>query len=666
LLADPDWAAPVRLTLRKPVDKQRSLVGREARPSLAHALHCSISYRAALDRDHAAALLTALQARQDQPVLVPAWPFLRPYDDYLESAAPVRGGLYLAFNAANPSSFSLVIDVELDQYTYDWAVPVLWCKPERAPKVVLDTPEFTTVQFEFREDGPAQFPLQPVERSWTSGPALGAYSPYVFPWVHGGLRAQDSGADLIAVDRRTLGPSGRMQAAAAYEQDAERLVSAEVAVESADDIAALMRWFADHGGSTPFYVSSGQSVCRLVSVDQPGDDYILEVDNAALLGANRVLAIHRYGLPLEIRRVASIAGNYLDIGGALGSPLPTSTDVLALAALARHAQDEIELSFASPEYATSTLHFRELPAEYTIPTGETRGTTMGALAIVAWLYEIVLDWGGASVQTTRLTSHERTVTAGGQTYIARPIEHGEILRSLRLERDNLSIRTRWWDNCPWRVWLPGYMDAKMLMRIYRCTVNASGVGGTPVLRYTGEVDKVTFDGPFIEAQLRGINNLFDRRCPRRLMQQGCNHALFDAGCTLDLEEWQFAGSVESWDGNEVSVGNLETPEGVTGWTSADYFALGYLEYVASGETIRHGILRSSYDLGEDVLELILARPLRGNAPAGVTVVPGCDGMPVTCHDKFNNRVNFGGFPEVPTKSPSFQPLKKSTSNSGKK
>jgi uncharacterized phage protein (TIGR02218 family) len=212
-----------------------------------------------------------------------------------------------------------------------------------------------------------------------------------------------------------------------------------------------------------------------------------------------------------------------------------------------------------------------------------------------------------------------------------------------------------------------------MLAIKECDVSGS-TGSNVVQRWSGEIARVSFDGPFVQIQARGAYALFDQPLPRRLIQPQCNHILFDAGCGLSRSAWSFTAEVVSGSGHSVTLDTWGLSGGLpTGWGFANYFALGYLER-SSGEKLP---ILASGELagGEIVLTLDRAPSVAFSASEAVVIVPGCDGRRETCQayhvtnssqGKFNNYAQFGGAPYVPAKNPAFTPPKRTSSQEGKK
>jgi uncharacterized phage protein (TIGR02218 family) len=215
------------------------------------------------------------------------------------------------------------------------------------------------------------------------------------------------------------------------------------------------------------------------------------------------------------------------------------------------------------------------------------------------------------------------------------------------------------------------------VNVFECDV-AAGVGTDVVQIWGGEATGAEFDGPMLAIKCSGANALFDRRLPRLLLQRSCNHALFDSGCALDRADWTLTAKVYTYAGTTLVLDTFARTGGLPdGFGFAHWLAMGYVERTVTGIIHRSLIFDSAAIDGSSRISLTLGSTASPAFVAGddVQVFPGCDNQLATCKawhavnnpaGKFNNSENFGGFPLMPDTNPSFQPLKKSTSSSGKK
>ncbi len=164
-----------------------------------------------------------------------------------------------------------------------------------------------------------------------------------------------------------------------------------------------------------------------------------------------------------------------------------------------------------------------------------------------------------------------------------------------------------------------------------------------MLRFAGTIGEVSRGAGVFRAELRGLSEAFNR--PQgRVIRAGCDATLGDRRCKFDLTQPGYGGdfTVQSrraghvvalhYDGGfepgwftQGSCTFLDGPAaGVTGWVKAD----------------RTEVALRVIELWQEPGAAVLPG-------ARVRLVAGCDKRGVTCQRKFDNFVNFRGFPDVP-------------------
>lgn len=125
--------------------------------------------------------------------------------------------------------------------------------------------------------------------------------------------------------------------------------------------------------------------------------------------------------------------------------------------------------------------------------------------------------------------------------------------------------------------------------------------------------------------------------PNVFFQGPCNHNLYDARCKVDPALWSFATQVTSINGNEVKVASIG---GLSGKL------IGGDAVLNSGE--RRTIV-SENGADETGQRFMVKYPFAGiQVGDGITVMAGCDlSWNGDCDTRFDNTINFGGFPFIP-------------------
>ncbi len=163
--------------------------------------------------------------------------------------------------------------------------------------------------------------------------------------------------------------------------------------------------------------------------------------------------------------------------------------------------------------------------------------------------------------------------------------------------------------------------------------------------FSGLVTEVITGG--LTAQIKIDSHLYtlDRKIPRNLYQHLCNHVLYGQGCGLNGAAYAVAGQAAA--GSTL----LQIVTNLTGY-AAGYFNLGKLQFTSGALAGTWIGIQSQAGVGGagnapvtfTLTPPLLAAPSPGDA---FTAWPGCDRALSTCQNKFNNVVNFRGFPWIP-------------------
>ncbi len=156
----------------------------------------------------------------------------------------------------------------------------------------------------------------------------------------------------------------------------------------------------------------------------------------------------------------------------------------------------------------------------------------------------------------------------------------------------------------------------------------------------GELRRV--DGAF-QAELRGLTEALNRPLGR-VFQKPCTAVLGDGNCGFDLNLAGYAETLAVQNQTERREFKWESFAGFEdGW-----FVRGRLEVLDGPAAGLWGMIKHDRIVQNSRI-VELWEPIRGAVTAGTTVrlVAGCDKRMKTCRLKFNNLVNFQGFPDLP-------------------
>lgn len=161
--------------------------------------------------------------------------------------------------------------------------------------------------------------------------------------------------------------------------------------------------------------------------------------------------------------------------------------------------------------------------------------------------------------------------------------------------------------------------------------------------FIGQVAEISKIGrTFVEMKLKSPLRLLDINMPRNTYGPGCMWSLFDTGCTLLKSSYTFSGVVETVLQNGIEVlGGIPSPVGAD---SRPTYALGRLLFTSGA----NNNLQISIRTNTSDLLYYTHPPIPGVVPGdSFNAWPGCSKTTQTCSTKFNNIVNFRGFPRVP-------------------
>ena len=242
------------------------------------------------------------------------------------------------------------------------------------------------------------------------------------------------------------------------------------------------------------------------------------------------------------------------------------------------------------------------------------------------LYEINLG----STQY-RWTSYEADVSYGGTDYSATEITREGFAQGPD-DRDNILEIVVPSSNALVQQYTNVVPSDAATVRILRAHAG-DGANETIVL-WKGVVQTVSFFDQNEKAKIacRPEVGTSSRPIPRFTHSGLCNHVLYDGQCQISEGSFRHTDTVSSVsaDGKTITVANLSS-NGAS-WAVGGYIAFG---------NDRRMILSQSGDA------VTINLPFGATPSGSVDVQAGCDHTPATCKSKFNNIVNFGGFPYVP-------------------
>ncbi len=180
-----------------------------------------------------------------------------------------------------------------------------------------------------------------------------------------------------------------------------------------------------------------------------------------------------------------------------------------------------------------------------------------------------------------------------------------------------------------------------------------------LLQFRGSIGELRRAGGAFHAELRGLTDLLNRPLGR-IYQKPCTAVLGDGGCRFDLTTsgyWAEAEVLNIVDGAVLHLDETGQPDG--------WYARGRVDVLSGTAIGLWGMIKRDFVEGNvRVVELWTA--MKGGLKAGdrVRLTAGCEKRMETCRLKFNNMLNFRGFPDIPNEDWLIAVPKKSQPNTG--
>lgn len=263
-------------------------------------------------------------------------------------------------------------------------------------------------------------------------------------------------------------------------------------------------------------------------------------------------------------------------------------------------------------------------------------------ADVVYLYEFAYGVGA----TDRYCTKPDRMYVLGSNWEPSTLTHGSITASGSLDKQTLDLTAA--------VGLPVVQlftisppSFVVVLTIYRGHFEQ----GEYVKHWSGEVKSVEYKGAS-EATLRcdPTSATLGQKLMRRKYQIGCPHVLYGKeGCRAQQEVHSESGVVLQALNPVQVVVRLEGP--VRG-VEADNLAGGVIRIeLPDGTTLSRTITECEAHPSREFTINLMSYAVGVTTGLRVSVSKGCDHTFATCRDRFNNTVNFGGCPNIPTTDP---------------
>lgn len=235
------------------------------------------------------------------------------------------------------------------------------------------------------------------------------------------------------------------------------------------------------------------------------------------------------------------------------------------------------------------------------------------------------------------TNHDQDVIMQGVLYKADgAFNPSALVSSYQLNPDNLSITGLISDaEITDQDLHAGYYDHARC-DVYLCNWADLSQGVIQLRR--GWLGEIKFQDNRYNAALHGLHDRLQQEFGHYYTAT-CRHALGDSHCTIDLASYTVTGTVTSGTNSQQFYDTAQMA--VDGW-----FDNGKLVWT-SGANNGLAMEVQHWSAINHQFSLWLAMPQVPQSGDTYRVTAGCDKRFSICKTKFNNRLNFGGFPHMP-------------------
>lgn len=214
-----------------------------------------------------------------------------------------------------------------------------------------------------------------------------------------------------------------------------------------------------------------------------------------------------------------------------------------------------------------------------------------------------------------------------------PIERSQLEQTNELEKSSLRVELPR-DNSFAVRFLSYIPDRVVTLTIFRG--HAGMDTADYVVFWKGRMVSSSASGNKISFELESVFTSIRRAGLRARYELNCRHVLYQNRCGVDKELYRVNGTVSEALGTELGVAAVASAP--DGWYTGGFAVTedGSARFIIKHEADR-------LYLNWPFQELAAGDP--------ISVYPGCDHLKSTCHSKYNNVLNFGGFPHIPERNP---------------
>jgi len=225
------------------------------------------------------------------------------------------------------------------------------------------------------------------------------------------------------------------------------------------------------------------------------------------------------------------------------------------------------------------------------------------------------------------TSSKQTLQILGDDYAPLQIKRDKLVNETDMFKTTLTVTVPM--DCDVALLFRTWIEESVLFTLYRQHYQDSEA----VVLWSGKVGSCKFKGDEAELACTPLYTTMKKLGIKRVYQRSCPHVQYSASCGLDSANWQSSVIINDINGTLITL-DTSFPN--------SYFTGGRI----SVGNEKRWIMSSS---GNTIV--LMSNLVESIAGDTAELLPGCQHSANSCRNTFNNYLNNGAFPFIPSKNP---------------
>lgn len=242
------------------------------------------------------------------------------------------------------------------------------------------------------------------------------------------------------------------------------------------------------------------------------------------------------------------------------------------------------------------------------------------------------------------------IVYNGETYVAFPIGRDDMQQTKELHKSPLEVLIPRTSELS-LLYLAGNPEHVITLTVFRLHIGASD---GPIVYWKGRVVSVDWPDPATAKLVcESVFTSLKRPGLRARYQRMCRHALYSSQCGVDKADYAVAGTVSAINAARTVVTIPEAAGYADGYFLGGFLALadGTMRFISAHSGPSITLASPAPALAQYVGTTGYGQGYGVGYGAALTIYPGCARNRETCKNRFNNILNFGGWPWIPSRNP---------------